>query len=198
VIVLMNGGALSVNWADKNANAILEAWYAGEEGGTAIAETLAGVNNPAGRLPVTFYKSVDQLPPFEDYAMKERTYRYFTGQPLYTFGYGLSYSKFSYSHLRLLRSTLHAGESLNLGVDVKNVSTREGDEVVELYLEFPKVPGAPIQALRGFQRAHLAAGEVRHIRFRLDPRDLSLVDESGQRIVAPGSYHITVGGGLPR
>ncbi len=197
VIVLMNGGALSANWADKNANAILEAWYAGEEGGTAIAETLAGVNNPAGRLPVTFYKGVNQLPPFEDYAMKERTYRYFTGQPLYTFGYGLSYSKFSYSHLKLFRSTLHAGDSLNLSVDVKNGSTRGGDEVVELYLEFPKVAGAPIQALRGFQRVHLAPGEGQQVQFRLDSRDLSLVDESGQRTVAPGSYRVTVGGGLP-
>jgi len=98
VVVLMNGSALSVNWANDNANAILDAWYSGEEGGTAIAETLAGVNNPAGRLPVTFYKSVDQLPAFEDYSMKNRTYRYFEGQPLYPFGYGLSYSKFEYSN----------------------------------------------------------------------------------------------------
>lgn len=130
--------------------------------------------------------------------MKERTYRYFTGQPLYTFGYGLSYSKFSYSHLKLFRSTLNAGDSLNLSVDVKNGSTRGGDEVVELYLEFPKVAGAPIQALRGFQRVHLAPGEGQQVRFRLDSRDLSLVDESGQRTVASGSYRLTVGGGLPR
>ena len=101
VVVLMNGSALSVNWANEHADAILDAWYSGEEGGTAVAQTLAGVNNPAGRLPVTFYKSVDQLPAFEDYSMKNRTYRYFEGQPLYPFGYGLSYSKFEYSNLKL-------------------------------------------------------------------------------------------------
>jgi beta-glucosidase len=198
VIVLMNGSALSVNWADKNANAILEAWYSGEEGGAAIAETLAGLNNPAGRLPVTFYKSVDQLPPFEDYTMKNRTYRYFTGEPLYAFGYGLSYSKFAYSHLKLSSSTLHAGNPLNLDVDVQNVSAREGDEVMEVYLEFPKSLDVPLQALRNFQRVHLAAGERRHIRFALNARDLSLVNEAGEHIVAPGNYRIIVGGGLPK
>jgi beta-glucosidase len=198
VIVLMNGSALSVNWADKNADAILEAWYPGEEGGTAIAETLAGINNPAGRLPVTFYKSVAQLPPFEDYSMKERTYRYFTGQPLYTFGHGLSYSKFKYMHLKLVRASLRAADPLDLSVDVKNVSAREGDEVVELYLEFPQVSGAPLRGLRGFQRVHLAARETRHLQFSLGPRELSMVDESGQHIVVSGSYRIAVGGGLPR
>jgi beta-glucosidase len=198
VVVLMSGGALSVNWADKNANAILEAWYSGEEGGAAIAETLAGVNNPAGRSPVTFYKSVDQLPAFEDYAMKNRTYRYFTGEPLYAFGYGLSYSRFAYSRLKLSSSAVHAGEPLNLDVSVKNVSARAGDEVVELYLEFPKSDGAPLQALRGFQRVHLRAGERRQIRFTLNPRDLSLVNEVGEHVVAPGNYRINVGGGLPK
>ena len=148
VVVLMNGSALSVNWANENANAILDAWYAGEEGGTAIAQTLAGVNNPAGRLPVTFYKGVEQLPPFEDYAMKNRTYRYFEGQPLYPFGYGLSYSKFEYSNLRLSASTLNAGDPLSVDADVKNTSDRDGDEVVALYLSFPKSPYAPIHALR--------------------------------------------------
>jgi beta-glucosidase len=197
VVVLMNGSALSVNWADKNANAILEAWYSGEEGGAAIAETLAGRNNPAGRLPITFYKSVDQLPPFEDYAMKNRTYRYFTGEPLYAFGYGLSYSKFAYSHLKLSSHTLHAGDPLNLDVDVKNVSASEGDEVMEVYLEFPKFLDAPLHALRGFQRVHLAAGERRQIRFTLHSRDLSLVNEPGEHMVAPGNYRVIVGGGLP-
>ena len=197
VIVLMNGSALSVNWADKNANAILEAWYAGEEGGTAIAETLAGLNNPAGRLPVTFYKNVEQLPPFEDYALKNRTYRYFTDEPLYPFGYGLSFSKFAYSHLKLTRNKLNAGDPLELGVDVKNSSSREGDEVVQLYLEFPNVPGAPLRALRGFQRVHLPAGESRHVRFSLNPRDLSMVNEAGEHVVASGAYHLSIGGGQP-
>jgi beta-glucosidase len=197
IIVLMNGSALSVNWADQNANAILEAWYPGEEGGTAIAETLAGVNNPAGRLPITFYKSVDQLPPFEDYVMKNRTYRYFTGQPLYPFGYGLSYSKFAYSHLKIVRDKLNAGDPLQLEVDVKNVSAREGEEVAEAYLEFPQLPGAPIRALRAFQRVHLREGESRQVRFTLNPRDLSMVNEAGEHIIASGVYRVSVGGGQP-
>src|SRR5262249_14389148 len=114
VIVLMNGSALAVNWAAQNANAILEAWYPGEEGGTAIGETLAGANNPAGRLPVTFYKGVEQLPAFEDYSMKNRTYRYFTGQALYPFGYGLSYSKFQYSDVKVSNAKIDAGEGLKV------------------------------------------------------------------------------------
>ena len=101
MVVLTNGSALAVNWAKDHANAILDAWYPGEEGGAAVAETLSGNNNPAGRLPVTFYTGVDQLPPFEDYAMKGRTYRYFDGKPLYPFGYGLSYTTFSYSGLKV-------------------------------------------------------------------------------------------------
>ena len=197
VVVLMNGSALSVNWAAKHVNALLDAWYSGEEGGTAIAQTLAGTNNPAGRLPVTFYTGVEQLPPFEDYSMKDRTYRYFTGQPLYPFGYGLSYSKFSYSNLKLSSSDLNAGDSLSVDVDIKNISDQAGDEVAELYLQFPKSPSAPIRALRGFSRVHLAAGETQHVTFTLQPRDLSEVNESGDRIVAAGSYTVTVGGGQP-
>jgi beta-glucosidase len=197
VVVLMNGSALSVNWADEHANAILEAWYSGEEGGTAIAQTLAGVNNPAGRLPVTFYKSVEQLPVFEDYSMKNRTYRYFEGQPLYAFGYGLSYSKFEYSNLKLSTTNLKAGDSLSVDADVRNVSQREGDEVMELYLIFPKSPVAPIRALRGFARMHLGAGETKHVHFTLDARDLSEVNEQGDRIVAEGAYRISVGGSQP-
>jgi beta-glucosidase len=161
IVVLMNGSALSVNWAKAHANAILDAWYSGEEGGTAIAQTLAGMNNPAGRLPVTFYTGVAQLPPFEDYAMKNRTYRYFEGTPLYPFGYGLSYSQFSYSNLKLSTEQLNAGDPLTVEADVKNISDRDGDEVVELYLSFPKSPTAPIRALRGFTRVSVAAGATR-------------------------------------
>jgi beta-glucosidase len=197
VVVLMNGSALAVNWADQHANAILDAWYPGEEGGTAIARTLAGVNNPAGRLPVTFYKSTDQLPPFEDYAMKNRTYRYFEGQPLYPFGFGLSYSKFEYSNLKLSSNKLKAGEPLRVEVDVKNASGPQGDEVVQLYLSFPKLPGAPLRALRAFGRVHVAAGATQHVTFALQERDLSHVDESGDRIIAAGAYRLNVGGGQP-
>jgi beta-glucosidase len=197
VVVLMNGSAMAVNWSNQNANAILEAWYPGEEGGTAIAETLAGVNNPAGRLPVTFYKSVDDLPPFEDYSMKGRTYRYFQGQPLYPFGYGLSYSQFAYSNLKLSAASLKAGASLEADADVRNTSQLAGDEVTELYLSFPTVPGAPIHALRGFRRVHLAPGETQRVHFKLDPRELSCVNEAGDHAVVAGTYRIHVGGGQP-
>ena len=195
IVVLMNGSALSVNWASQHANAILDAWYSGEEGGTAIAQTLAGASNPAGRLPVTVYTGVEQLPPFEDYSMENRTYRYFEGQPLFPFGYGLSYSQFEYSNLQLSAPSLNAGDSLSVAVDVKNVSQREGDEVVQLYLNFPKVPGAALRALRGFTRIHLGAGETQHVRLELDPRDLSMVNPAGDRIVAGGDYRVHVGGG---
>jgi beta-glucosidase len=197
VVVLMNGSALAVNWANDHANAIMDAWYSGEEGGTAIAETIAGANNPAGRLPVTFYTGVDQLPPFEDYAMTNRTYRYFEGKPLYPFGYGLSYSKFEYSNVKLSTSDVIAGEPLVVDADVKNVSQQDGDEVAELYLTFPKLPGAPLHALRGFTRVRIGAGATEHVQFKLNPRDLSMVDLAGTRWDAAGSYTVTVGGGQP-
>ena len=197
IVVLMNGSALSVNWANDHANAILDAWYSGEEGGMAIAETLAGANNPAGRLPVTFYQGVEQLPAFEDYAMTNRTYRYFEGEPLYPFGYGLSYSKFAYSNLKLSVTELAAGDPLTVDADVKNTSQRDGDEVAELYLTFPKLPGTPLRALRGFVRVHVAGGATQHVQFRLDARDLSMVDLAGDRLVAAGAYRLSVGGGQP-
>ena len=197
VVVLMNGSSLAVNWAKENADAIIEAWYPGEEGGTAVAETLAGVNNPAGRLPVTFYTDVNQLPPFEDYSMKNRTYRYFKGKVLYPFGYGMSYSKFSYANLQLSATTLDAGKSFDVYADVKNVSQWDGDEVSELYLTPPQASGAPTCVLRGFSRIHLPQGSTQRIHFTLTPRDLSLVDEAGNRAVVPGKYLISVGSGQP-
>jgi len=197
VVVLMNGSALAVNWANDHANAILEAWYSGEEGGTAIAQTLAGVNNPGGRLPLTFYKGVEQLPPFEDYAMSNRTYRYFTGESLYSFGYGLTYSKFEYSNMKLSSAELPAGDPVTVEVDVKNVSSRAGMEVVELYVNFPKLAGAPRLALRGFTRIYLDAGDQRHVKLALQPRDLSYVNEAGDRMVSAGDYVISAGGGQP-
>jgi beta-glucosidase len=197
VVVLMNGSALGVNWAQEHAAAVLEAWYPGEEGGTAIAETLLGINNPAGRLPVTFYASLDQLPPFDDYSMRNRTYRYFQGKPLYGFGYGLSYSTFEYSNLRLSSAQLKAGDDLTAEVDVRNTSGIAGDEVVELYLEFPPTPGAPARALRGFERLHLAPGETRRVTCTLKARDLSMVNDKGEHVVAPGEYNVFVGGAQP-
>ena len=197
VLVLTNGSALAVNWANEHANAILDAFYPGEEGGTAVAETLSGINDPAGRLPVTFYKSVDQLPPFEDYAMRGRTYRYFTGTPLYPFGYGLSYTKFAYSGLSIPQQSVAAGDPVSADVTVKNTGSHDGDEVVQLYLKFPNVPGAPLRALRGFQRVHLAAGESKQVHFEMKDRDLSMVTEAGEPIIAAGDYSLSVGGGQP-
>ncbi len=197
VLVLSNGSALAVNWAKAHANAILDAWYSGEEGGSAVAQTLSGKNNPGGRLPVTFYTGVDQLPPFEDYAMKGRTYRYFEGKPLYPFGYGLSYTKFSYSGLSLPKAAINAGDALTAEVTVTNTGKAAGDEVAQLYLSFPNVPGAPLRALRGFKRVHLKAGESQKVRFDLKDRDLSMVNAAGDPIIAEGKYSMSVGGGQP-
>jgi beta-glucosidase len=197
VVVLTNGSALGVNWAAAHANAILEAWYPGEEGGAAVAETLSGKNNPAGRLPVTFYKDVTQLPPFEDYSMKGRTYRYFEGTPLYPFGYGQSYTTFKYSELTIPENPLTAGNPLVAEVTVTNTGQRAGDEIAQLYLEFPKAPGAPLRALRGFQRVSLEAGASQKLRFELNARDLSMVTDDGIPIVAAGEYTLSVGGGQP-
>jgi beta-glucosidase len=197
VVVLLNGSALAVNWAQQNAKAVLEAWYPGQAGGQAIAETLSGKNNPAGRLPVTFYGGVDQLPAFEDYSMANRTYRYFKGKPLYAFGDGLSYATFAYSHVKLSTANLKAGDTLTVEADVTNTGAMAGDEVAELYLAPPKTAVSPDLALAGFERVHLNAGETRHITFRLDPRTLSQVDDKGVRAVTPGTYRIYLGGSQP-
>jgi beta-glucosidase len=197
ILVLANGSALAVNWANAHVNAILESWYPGEEGGAAIAETLSGKNDPAGRLPVTFYTGIDQLPLFEDYSMRNRTYRYFSGKPLYPFGYGLSYTTFSYSDLALPKDAIGAGDPLTAEVTVTNTGKREGDEVAQLYLSFPNVPGAPLRALRGFKRVHLNPGESKRVRFELKDRDLSMVSDAGEPIVADGAYTLSIGGGQP-
>ena len=196
-VVLMNGSALAIYWINQHANAVLEAWYPGEEGGAAIAETLSGKNNPAGRLPVTFYTGVDQLPNFEDYGMANRTYRYFSGKPLYPFGYGLSYTKFDYSDLRVPTQAVAAGQVVGADVTVTDTGKVGGDEVVQLYLRFPPVKGAPLIALRGFERVHLEPGASQKVHFELKPRDLGMVTEDGNPIVAQGDYAITIGGGQP-
>jgi len=196
-VVLINGSALAVNWINDHANAVLEAWYPGEEGGAAVAETLSGKTNPAGRLPVTFYAGVNQLPNFEDYGMANRTYRYFNGKPLYPFGYGLSYTTFKYSDLSMPAQPVAAGQPLGADVTVTNTGKVEGDEVVQVYLKFPAVKGAPLVALRGFQRVHLEAGASKMVHFDLRDRDLGIVTEDGNPIIAQGEYTISIGGGEP-
>ncbi|HTH52338.1 MAG TPA: glycoside hydrolase family 3 C-terminal domain-containing protein [Edaphobacter sp.] len=197
VVVLLNGSALAVNWSQQNANAILEAWYPGQAGAQAIAETLSGMNNPSGRLPVTFYRSVHDLPPFTDYAMSNRTYRYYKGDPLYGFGYGMSYTSFTYSHLKLDAGRLTAGQPLKVDADITNAGKVAGDEVAEIYLTPPQDGLNPKYSLEGFQRIHLAPGEVRHVQFTLDPRQLSYVDKNGVRAVRAGAYSVAVGGAQP-
>jgi beta-glucosidase len=197
VVVLLNGSALAVNWAQQNAKAILEAWYPGQSGGQAIAETLSGKNNPAGRLPVTFYTGIDQLPAFEDYSMANRTYRYFKGKPLFAFGDGLSYSTFTYSQVKLSTEKLRAGKTLTVEADVKDTGSSAGDEVAELYLRPPQTAISTKLALAGFERVHLNPGEAAHVTFRLEPRTLSQVDEKGVRAVVPGRYQISLGGSQP-
>ncbi len=197
VVVLMNGSALAVNWEKEHANAILDAWYSGEEGGAAIAETLSGKNNPAGRLPVTFYTGVEQLPHFEDYSMNNRTYRYFHGKPLFPFGYGLSYTTFAYKDLTLPTEPVDPSKPLSAEATVTNTGKLAGDEVAELYLSFPPVAGAPIRALRAFQRVHLEPGQSQQLKFELQPRDMSMVTTAGDPMVPEGEFRVSVGGGQP-
>jgi beta-glucosidase len=197
VLVLMNGSALAVNWADEHIPAILEAWYPGEEGGTAVAEALAGDFSPGGKLPVTFYKSVDQLPPFESYDMKGRTYRYFTGEPLYPFGYGLSYTTFAFGNLKFDKDSLGANDDLTVNVEVKNTGKMAGDEVVELYVSHPGVDGAPIRSLAGMHRVSLNPGESKSVSIQVSNRDLSIVAPDGTRMIVPGELQVWVGDGQP-
>lgn len=194
IVVLMNGSPVNLAWAKANADAIVEAWYPGQAGGLAVGNVLSGKTNPAGRLPLTFYRSIEDLPPFGDYAMKGRTYRYFTGSPVYPFGYGLSYTSFAYAPLSVKPG---ANGTMTVTTEVRNAGRREGDEVAQLYLNFPKVEGTPRVALRGFRRVHLAPGERRSLSFTLSPRDLSAVDAGGQRLVMKGDYRVSVGSGQP-
>ena len=197
VVVLQNGSALAINYAAEHAAAILEAWYPGEEGGTAIAETLAGDNDPAGRLPITYYRSLSQLPPFDDYAMKWRTYRYMTEEPLFPFGYGLSYTTFGFSGVKVGANSVKAGDAVHVQGEVKNTGKLTGDEVVELYLTQPQTEVSPRLVLGGFKRIHLEPGQSAGVDFMLDPRTLSEVDADGKRMILPGEYKVYVGGGQP-
>ncbi|WP_213807487.1 glycoside hydrolase family 3 C-terminal domain-containing protein [Granulicella sp. dw_53] len=198
IVVMLNGSAVASTWAQEHADAILEGWYPGQAGAQAIAETLSGKNNPGGRLPVTFYRNVSDLPPLDDYSMANRTYRYYKGDPLYSFGYGLSYTSFAYSNLKLSTNELAAGSPLEVDVDVKNTGDRAGDEVAQLYLTPPRTPLAPVYALQGFERIHLLPGATKHVHFTLDARKLSQVDTQGTRAVTDGTYGVSVGGAQPK
>jgi beta-glucosidase len=198
VLVLLNGSALAVNWEQEHVAAIVEAWYPGEEGGAALADVLFGDYNPGGRLPITFYKSVDQLPPFRDYSMAGRTYRFFKGEPLYPFGYGLSYTRFRYSNLKISSKKVRPNENVQVSVEVRNTGESSGDEVAQLYVTDVEASApVPIRTLKGVQRIYLKPGEKRRISFTLSPRDLTLIDNNGKRVLEPGEFRISVGGKQP-
>jgi beta-glucosidase len=198
VLVLLGGSALAVNWANDNVPAILDAWYPGEEGGTAIADVIFGDYNPAGRLPVTFYRSIADLPPFTDYSMKNRTYRYFRGEPLYPFGFGLSYSTFKYSKLQLAPARARVGSPVNVSVEVQNTGQVAGDEVVQVYLtDVGATYPVPIRSLVGIKRVALKPGETRKLSFTISPEQMSVVDDVGKRLIEPGEFELTVGGKQP-
>ncbi|MFC3559274.1 glycoside hydrolase family 3 C-terminal domain-containing protein [Pedobacter jamesrossensis] len=196
VFVNMSGGAMGFEWEAENLPAIVQAWYGGQAGGQAIADVLFGDYNPAGRLPITFYKNVNDLPDFEDYSMSNRTYRYYKGQPLYAFGHGLSYTNFKYSNLKAARSE-KANEVL-VTVDVTNIGKLAGDEVIQLYLSHQNVGyQTPIRALKAYQRSYFKAGATKTISFKLGANELSEVNGIGKVIRMSGNLAISVGGAQP-
>ena len=197
ILVLVNGSAVAVNWEQENIPAIVEAWYGGQEAGNAIADVLVGNYNPSGRLPVTFYTSEDQLPPFENYNMQGRTYRYFQGKPLYEFGYGLSYTKFAYSNLSVSNIN-QIDKKISVKFSVKNTGGRDGEEVVQLYINNPDtLKHNELYALKAFKRIALKAAETRMVTFELEPEEFSVINAAGKRIVKPGEFTIYVGGKQP-
>lgn len=198
VLILTNGSCLSINWCKSNIPAIIDSWYAGEKGGHAIADVIFGDYNPAGRLPITFYKSLDDLPDFTNYSMENRTYRYFNGDPLYSFGYGLSYTQFKYSNLQISPKKVKAGETVKVLADVKNIGKYSGEEVIQLYMSHQNSKNRlPVRELKGFSRIFLEVGETKKVEFELRPADYSIVNNDGNRIIEQGMISIWVGGCQP-
>lgn len=197
VYVNMSGSAVALNWENENLPAIIQAFYPGEATGTALTRLLFGDYNPSGRLPVTFYKSVNDIPDFKNYEMEGRTYRYFKGEPLYPFGYGLSYTTYVYTNLKVSES----GNTLTpvtVNVDIKNTGQVDGEEVVQIYVANKTTKSVvPLTSLKGFQRVFLKKGEQKTITFILNPKDFSVINADAQRTVEPGLFEIAVGGSLP-
>ncbi|MDE3145787.1 MAG: glycoside hydrolase family 3 C-terminal domain-containing protein [Bacteroidota bacterium] len=197
VLVLLNGSALSINWENKNIPAIIETWYPGQAAGTAIADVLFGDYNPAGRLPVTFYSSVNDLPSFDEYNMTTQTYRYFKGNVIYPFGYGLSYTNFHYDNLKINHQN-KAGSEVKFSVDVKNIGKVSGDEVVQVYVSNKTSTGhIPIRALKAFKRIYIKAGETKTVNLSIKPDAFSIINDDNKRVIVPGKFEVTVGGGQP-
>ena len=197
ILVLMNGSALAVNWASDNIPAIIEAWYPGEFGGRAIADVLFGDYNPAGRLPVTFYKSVDDLPDFKSYDMNNRTYKYFKGNPLYPFGHGLSYTNFTYENLEIPHQ-INLNEDIPITVEVRNSGDMDGEEVVQVYLSHTNQnPNKPKHSLVGFERIRLSKGETKKIRFIITPKQYASISSDGKSVIQKGNITVYIGGKQP-
>jgi beta-glucosidase len=197
VLVLLNGSAIAVNWENTNIPAIVEAWYPGQAAGKAIADVLFGDYNPGGRLPVTFYKSENDLPSFSDYNITTQTYRYFPGEPLYPFGYGLSYTRFQYNDLKLGNS-FNKGQEVKLTVNLKNTGAMDGDEVAQVYVsEENKTGHYPIRSLSAFKRLNVKAGETKSVELNIRPETFSIINDKGEREFKPGKYLVSVGGGQP-
>lgn len=197
VLVLLSGSPISCTWEQEHFDAIVEGWYGGQSAGTAIADVLFGDYNPSGRLPVTVYKSLDQVPDFQDYSMAGRTYRYFQGTPLYEFGYGLSFTNYAYSDLTMPKS-ISPTSSFTVSVDVANDGGMDGEEVVQLYVTNRNTTEqVPIRSLRGFKRVQIPAGQSRRVTFALKASDLAFVNANGKRVIAPGEVLIGVGGRQP-
>ena len=198
ILVLLSGSALAVTWADENIPAIIQAWYPGAQGGRAIASVLFGEYSPSGRLPVTFYKTTEELPDFADYSMKNRTYRYMQTEALYPFGFGLSYTSFEYSSIKLSDTKINTYENIHCSVKVKNTGSRCSDEIVQLYVkDIDASVEVPKWQLRGIKRISLAAGEETEVSFILSPRMLALIDYNGDAILEPGKFEVFIGGSQP-
>ncbi|MCI1965778.1 MAG: glycoside hydrolase family 3 C-terminal domain-containing protein [Oscillospiraceae bacterium] len=198
IVVLLSGSALAVGWADEHADAVLEAWYPGERGGKAVTSLLFGEYSPSGRLPVTFYRSDRDLPDIHDYSMENRTYRFFHGSPLYPFGYGLSYTAFSYAKPVISRQNIEAGSNLKVTSRVKNTGSCESDEVVQLYLQdLEASTRVPNYQLAGFHRIHLKPGESAEVTFPVTARQMALIDDAGNCMLEPGKFRVYVGGSQP-
>jgi len=199
VLVLMNAGSVSIQWSKENLPAIVEAWFGGEHAGTALTDVLFGNYNPAGRLPTTWYNSVNDLPPYVNYSMDGRTYRYYHKEPLYPFGYGLSYSRFRYENVTLSADTIKPCDYLEVTTAVRNLGPLDGDEVVQVYISNREasVP-VPIRQLIGVSRIHLKNGETKQVQFVLTPEQLSVIAEyNWEKVIEPGHFIVTVGGQQP-
>jgi beta-glucosidase len=198
ILVLLSGSALAVSWADENIPAIIQAWYPGAEGGKAVASLIFGEYSPSAKLPVTFYRSTEELPDFGDYSMQNRTYRYMTNEALYPFGYGLSYTKFIYRDLRLNKERINTDENIICSIRVKNIGIYKSEEVVQLYLKDIEASEAvPKWQLRSFRKIHLNPDEEKEVQFILTPRLMALINNEGKCILEPGIFEVYIGGSQP-